>query len=238
MSILEDLLSEDLTTDRRRVIVSQVFDNSITDGSIVYPDHSGITRTLGNTKSLLEFYNLVRQAKDDYESRAGTLDRNKIIFTEEEPDIESETETITFSLIKRVPGSFGRGAPFEASVKNLKPVLRETGRDSENPGYNYAIHGYWYDNLVRFTCWARTQKSANRRAEWFEGFMEEYTWWYRMQGVSRILFWGRDADTTIETDNNKWYGRPFEYFVRTETLRVFSEKQIEEILIRLAVKRE
>jgi hypothetical protein len=36
-------------------------------------------------------------------------------------------------------------------------------------------------------------------------------------------------------NNNKWYGRPLDYFVRTETLRTFKEKTIEDILVNLKV---
>lgn len=235
-TILEDILGSDLSENNRRIIIRRVYDNLITNNTRQID--TSRSKTLGSAKSLLEFYNLVRQAKDDYETRANTLDVNKIIFTEEEPDVESETETVTFGLVKRAPGSFGQGSPFESNVKNLRPIQRESGSDTENPGYNYTIHGYWYDNLVRFTCWARSNKQANKRAEWFENLMEEYAWWFTINGVNRVLFWGRDSDIVTVIDNNKWYGRPLDYFVRTEKLRVFSEKQLEEVLIRLAVRQE
>lgn len=235
MSTLQDILNEDLTNNQQRILVQRVFENTITTSARTSLPRS---KTPGSAKSLLEFYDLVRLAKDDYETRQDISDEYKIIFTEEEPDIESETETITFGLVKRVPGAFGQGSPFEADVKNMRPVFRETGADVENPGYNYAVHGYWYDNIVKFTCWAQTNKAANTRAEWFESLMSEYDWWFKLQGVNRVLFWGRDADIVTVIDNNKWYGRPLNYFVRTEKLRVFSEKQMEEILIRLAVKTE
>lgn len=232
---LQDLLEEDISTNSQRVIVQRVFENLITSVARTPAPRS---KTPGSAKSLLEFYDLVRQVKDDYEARQNVRDEYKIIFTEEEPDVKSETETITFGLVKRVPGSFGQGAPFESDVKNMRPIFRESGADTENPGYNYVVHGYWYDNIVKFTCWARTNKVANARAEWFENMMSEYDWWFRIQGVSRVLFWGRDADIVTEIDNNKWYGRPLNYFVRTEKLRVFSEKQMEEIIVRLSVKNE
>jgi hypothetical protein len=115
---------------------------------------------------------------------------------------------------------------------------REEGDDKENPGYRYVIKGYWYDNLVRFTCWARSNKAANARAEWFEQLMQEYSWWYALQGVNRVLFWDRGSDIVSVVDGNKWYGRPIDFFVRTEKLRVFSEKELEQILIRLDVTTE
>ena len=112
-------------------------------------------------------------------------------------------------------------------------MTRESGTDAANPDYRYTVQGYWYDNLIRFTCWARTNKQANERANWFEDFMEDYTWWFRLQGVGRVLFWGRGEDDIVRDDENKWYGRPLDYFVRTEKLRRFEEKKLEEILIQL-----
>lgn len=234
MTNLQNLLNDVLLEENPRVIVSRVFSNSIADGTA--RRNLDRLKTPGNAKSLLEFYDLVRQAKDDYENRANTPDEYKIIYTEEEPDSGSDTETVTFSLVKREPGAFSQGKPFEGNVRNLKPMLREVGPDETNPGYNYAINGYWFDNVVKFTCWARTNKAANVRAMWFEAMMEDYMWWFRLQGTAQVLFWGRDADMVIEVDNNKWYGRPLNYFVRTESLRVFSEKQMEEIIVNLSTK--
>jgi hypothetical protein len=231
-SALQDLLSDDLTENDIRVVVQGIFDiNFVTEDN-------PRSKTLGRAKSLLEFYDLVRQAIDNYETRAGATQVNKVIFTEEEPDADSDTETITFSLISREPGSFSQGSTREGDVRNRRPIQRAEGEDSENPGYRYVETGFWYDNIVRFTCWARTNKAANARAEWFEDFMENYLWWFRMQGVSRLLFEGRRTDIVTVVDNNKWYGRPIDFFVRTEKIRTFSEKKIEQILIKLAVKEE
>ena len=232
-SILDDILDDDIKQERARIIVSNVFGNKIVNRAA---KDLPISKTAGASKSLEEFYDLVRQAKDNSEMRGNVPEENRIIFTEEEPDVESETETITFSLVKRMPGKFSQGAPFEGDVANLRPILREQGPDVENPGYNYAVSGYWHDNLVKFTCWARTNKTANARAKWFEDMMEDYSWWFSLSGVSRVIFWGRDSDIVTTIDNNKWYGRPLNYFVRTEKLKVYSEKQMEEMLIQLTVK--
>lgn len=231
-SILQDILVDDLKENDIRVKVEQIFDINFQQ------DLNPRSTTPGNSKSLLEFYDLVRQAINDYETRAGTLTVNKVIFTEEEPDADSDTETITFSLIARNPGSFSQGTTGEGRIKNRRPIQRDVGEDLENPGYKYVTNGFWYDNIVRFTMWARTNKVANVRAEWFEDFMENYIWWFRLQGVNRVLFEQRNADILTVVDNNKWYGRPIDFFVRTEKLRTFSEKKIEEILIKLAVKEE
>lgn len=233
-SLLQDLLNTELTEADVRVLVRSIFENSLVD-----PDAKripGKSKTLGDAKSLNEFYELVGQAIDNYEKRAGVSAEKKVIYTEEEPDTSSRTETVTFSLMSREPGSFSQGAPLEGKVRNLRPMFREEGDDPENPGYRYMVLGYWYDNVVRLTCWARTNKTANARAEWLEGLMEEYSWWYKAQGVDRVIFLGRHADIVVNVDGNKWYGRPIDYFVRTEQLRVFKEKTIEQIVIDYTIK--
>jgi hypothetical protein len=65
--------------------------------------------------------------------------------------------------------------------------------------------------------------------------MEEYTWYFRYSGVNRIFYQGRGREIVREFHNNKIYGRPIDYFVRTEKLRVMSQKTMEEILIHLAM---
>lgn len=231
-SVLQDLLRPELVASTPRVTVQQVTHMVLNRAS---GDSTPRSKTLGKAKSLLEFYALVRQAIDDYEKRASVPPELRINFTEEEPDAKTEAETITFSLFRREPGGFGQGAPFEPSVRNLRPIIREDIDDPCNPGYRKIVLGYWHDNIVRYTCWARTNKAANARAKWFEDMMEEYSWWFALQGVSRVIYWGQQKDVMINVDNNRWYGRPIDYFVKTETLHTYSEKELEQILVRLAV---
>jgi hypothetical protein len=236
-SLLQDLLKDELLDQNKvRIVVRDVFSNSLVD-----PDFKRVTpisfKTPEKSTSLSGFYDLVYQAINNYESRSNISDSNKIVFTEEEPDVNAKSETITFSLLKREPGAFSQGAPFEGNIKNLRPMFREEGNDKDNPGYRYMVLGYKHDNLVRFTCWARTNKQANFRAEWFEGFMEEYAWFFKAQGIERVLFQGRSADIVTEINGNKWYGRPLDFFVRTESIRIFTEKAIEEILVNLKVQK-
>ena len=238
MSDLLDILSEELSREEAKIVVQRVFDFENTRGITPPVAERGRATTLGSAKSLLEFYDLVRRAVNDYENRAGTTQANLVTFTEEEPDVNSDTETIVFSLMERLPGQFAQGEPMSRDHVNLRPMFREEYDDPDNAGYRCLINGYYYDNVVRFVCWARTNKAANARAEWFEEMMEEYSWWFKLQGVDRVLFWGRKADLVTTVNENKWYGRPIDYFVRTEKTRMFREKTLEDILIRLTTKRE
>lgn len=232
---IEDILDEELTENNIRVTVERIFDMEIGK------DIAGLaskSRTPRGAKSLTEVYDTIRKVIEDLERRTGVPEANRVTFTEEEPDNKAQTEIVTFSLVRREPGAFGQGAPFESKVRNMRPILREEEDDAEHPGYRIATTGYWHDNIIRLTCWAQTNKAANARANWLENLLDEYAWFFKAEGVDRFLFWERNSDIMRTIDNNKWYGRPLDYFVRTETLRAFSEKKIEEILLKVVTKQE
>ena len=236
-SILQDLLSKSLVNGPANHITVQ----EVTDSMIhrAYAEHhASLLTTSGAAKNLLEVQDLIRQAIEDYEMREKTTAQSKVNYTAEEPEIDSRTETVTYSLVKREPGGFGQGGPFESQVRNLRPVLREVKDDPTNPGYRLITLGYWHENIIRLTCWAKTNKAANARALWLENLMEDYTWWFVLSGVNRILYNGQGADLVVNTNNNRFYGRPLEYYVKTETIRVYSEKTLEEILIKLKVSQQ
>jgi hypothetical protein len=66
--------------------------------------------------------------------------------------------------------------------------------------------------------------------------MEEYAWWFTMQGCQRVIYYGQETDLVTQVNENKWYGRPINFFVKTEKLRTFKEKTLHEIYIKLAAK--
>lgn len=218
----------------RRQVTSQVFEG-IRHASVDGTDGSARSRTPGKAKNYFEFLDLVSKALKDYQTRQGVPEEKMITLSWESPDLNKTTETIAIGLVKRVPGSFAEGSPFEGSVQNLRPILREVKQDSNHPGYRNLYLGYIHDNLIQFTCWALTNKEAITRSFWFEDFMNKYTWFFRVSGVARVLFMEQSQDIFTETEGKKFYGRPLNYFVRTETIDIISEKQIEEIGIDISV---
>lgn len=187
----------------------------------------------GASKNYFQFFELVDKALIDYQSRLGSPNLVKLSW--EEPDEILDTEIISISLLSREPGRFDQGAPLEGSVKQLKPVLRESKSDPNNPGYKKAILGKWNDNVVRFTCWAKTNKEAIQRSFWFEDFMNKYNWFFVISGVPRVIFYKQAEDTVINNQGKKLYGRPLIFYVKTEEITEISEKEIDEISINLRV---
>lgn len=232
-SILDNILDPELLEDDRRVLVRTLFENA--HNEFIKEPSPGRLRSHGTAKSLLGFYTLVEQALHDYQLREGVPLEKHIIYTAEDPDVTAVTETIAYGLIRRGPGNFGKGQPFDGSTKNLRPIQRETVEDKENPDYKQTILGYVHDNIVRFICWSRTSDTANKRAKWFEEFMSDYNWWFTLQGVKRVFYSGQGQDLNIDIGGNKWRGRPIDFYVATEDIRIFSEKRFEEIVLNLRV---
>lgn len=233
----QDILPTSLTSNQEKIKVEV--------GSL----YATITRDVVNTtqqtpgqvKNIIQVMDLIKVAIEDYENRSDLIEDAKVIVTYEMPDeeldkllIERKAKAIiSIALTRREPGSYSQGAPFEGRVKNLRPILRQEVEDTENPGYRRAILGYFFDNVITLTVWARTNKTANSVALWLESLMDEYTWFFRYSGTNRILYWGRPSEKIIDVDNNRYYGRPIDYFVRTERLTSLSQKELESLVIRM-----
>ena len=233
------LLRTDLINDstlleepnRIKVIAEEHFNLIITQAEQVQNRQA----SLYAAKDIIEVMDLIRQIILDYEDRTKVSEDGKINVVYEKPDVELEAETIAINFRDRVPGAFSQGAPKEGKVRNRRPILVDYLDDPDNPGYKRGVLLYFYDNTIRLTAWARTNKQANARAIWLENLIEEYTWFLTLSGVGRIFFEGWGPNETIEINGNRYYGRPIDYFVRTQKRWNISQKTLEEIYIRLAI---
>jgi len=229
-----DILDDEITTEQKRVrvIAETQFMTIVNNATVI----NNKTTTPNPSKNIIEAMDLIKSAVESYELREHASKDAKINITYAYPDTNIDLETISICLEERSPGMHSQGSPSRrGAVKNLRPLLRETIEDPSNPGYKRAILGYFYDNTLSLTCWARTNKAANDRALWLENVMEEYTWFFAISGVNRVLYQGRGREIVREVGNNKLYGRPIDYFIRTEKLRVVSQKKLEEIIVYMAL---
>lgn len=228
MTELLDNLNPALLEEEPRFIVNKIVSGIVSSSINV----RGASRTPGASKNISEFYSLVKEAIDHVENVGDVSDEMKVDFTRDYDLNEMQKEIITYSLKKRQPGDFSQNEPFGPSpVKNYKPIFREEVEDEDNPGYKKLIFGYWYDNMVEFTCYGRTNKEADDRALWFENFMANYLWFFRYSGVNRVLYLGRGEETSEESDGYTMFGRSIKFFVRTEEISVVSEKAIEQVVV-------
>ncbi len=190
-----------------------------------------------NAKTLDDTIDFVERAIRDYERREHVTADRKVNFSYEDPNKPEDLELITVepSLIK--PGAYEKTHPTQSSatIRNLAPTMREELQDPDHPGYHRLILGYFYDNWLTFTCWARTGKAAHNRATWLENLIEEYAWFFTAAGIQRIIYQGRGKKITRDIHNNLIVGYPLEYYVRTERLINVSEKTLEQVIIELDV---
>lgn len=220
---------DELKVNPYRIKVSATF-----DGIIDRADNNKSV-TPGTAKNYFQFCQLVKTVLDDYQERIDSP--NKASLTWEDPDKDSVTPCISISLVRREPGRFSQGAPLEGSVKQLRPVVRESKIDPTSPGYRKVILGKWHDNIVRFTCWSQSNKEAIELSFFFEEMMDKYSWFFKASGVDRVIYQGQGEDILVNNDGKKLYGRPILYYVKTEELTEHSEKELEEVYIDLLVNR-
>ena len=197
-------------------------------------DLDGRSRQPHEAKDLSSFYQYVKDAIDDTQTDEGITTENKIILTEDYPANDMVTETISLGLVSRTPAGLGSGRPFQGHFKELRPGIRGLVDDPERPGHKMIIYGQQYENEVRFTCWAKTNKQANLRALWFEDLMKKYAWYYKYMGIMEVLFLRRDEDLVLDSggQGNLIHGRPMLYYVRTERLTYLSEPTIRRVILR------
>lgn len=238
--------------ERIKIIAEQQFELLTRQASTV----DGRLQTPFPSKDINEVYELIRNVILDYHTRENKNSETKLDVVYENPDrrigilsdgqvvyqtdiggaINLDFEIISISLESRNPGMFSQGRPGESEIRNRKPILRQIVEDPENPGYKRAIFGQWYDNEITLTCWARTNKEANARSLWLENVMEEYAWYFSISGVNRLMYQRRRGDKTTVINGNRFYGRPLDYFVRTEKITETSQKKLEEIVINMALR--
>lgn len=199
------------------------------------------SRTVYPAKNIFEVMDLIKTAVEEYEDHEDKVEDARVLVLYGDPDERIETidadkvpqGVISLDLNRREPGAFGRGPPFEAKVHNLKPIIRGEEEDPDNPGYRRALLGYYYDNIVRATCWARTNKTSNTLLIWLETVMQTMDWWFRFSGAARVIYWGLGKNRVLDVDGQKYYGREIDFFVRTEKIVAVSQKKLERLNIKL-----
>lgn len=149
------------------------------------------------------------------------------------------TDTVEYSIRRSEPGTVGK-RPFDRERQAL-PLLREPEmEDIVDAGYVVESSGWWFDNIVQFDCFARTNDRLHGRrldnggrvkglVEWFQDFMQKYRWVFLWNGIQQILEWQGLEDAPIERFRNDMVHRPLLFYVRTERLSFARIRRIEQI---------
>lgn len=123
--------------------------------------------------------------------------------------------TVVVEMRRQEPGTVGK-RPFDM-MKEAKPRVRETYKHPDDPlNYSVQVRGQWYDNILRFTCYDKTNFGAERLISWFNDFLYKYAWVFKKNGIQEMLFWQRRADENISSWRDDIVGYPVEWYFRTE----------------------
>lgn len=126
-------------------------------------------------------------------------------------------EAVTYIVTRSVPGTVDASRPFEG-VRNMKPKFRESVEDPLDPVLYLETDGWFFDNLVRFDCWSKTNAQAVKILNWFEDFILRHTWIFEVYGITKVLYWGRDEDEEIGVYRNDVTKRSITFYFKTERL--------------------
>lgn len=142
-------------------------------------------------------------------------------------------DTVTFTVKRRETGTIGRH-PFDPPTE-IKPRIREHLVDPDYPDCHIMVMGQWFDNLIQFDCWSKTNNRVDSLIDWFEDFMYKYTWVWKKNGVNEILYWMRMPDE----ERSKWRTdlsvRTVLYYFKTEKIVTVREHDFEQLDLYLEV---
>ncbi len=145
-----------------------------------------------------------------------------------EKTVKTWVDTITFRVKRKEPGTIGKH-PFDPPTE-IKPRVRQYVIDPDYDDCHVMVLGQWFDNLLQFDCWAKTNSRADDLIEWFEDFMYRYTWVWKKNGVNEILYWMRTQDEEVSKWRNDLSARTVLYYFKTEkivTIREHDFKQLD-----------
>jgi len=236
MVLRDDILPESLTQEQS-VVVERIMDNfanNVLEPSTRYPNDGKRLRQPKPAQDIDGFTDLVLRVIQEQQNLDEVPLANRVKFIQDFSPDDLETEIITFGLLRRMPSSMSQGQHYNQKVREVKPRIRGIDDDPTRPGYKIVTMGQKFENEILLTCWAKTNKQANKRARWLEDTLRNWTWYIRYEGVEDFYFLGQDEDLALKIDstNNVLMGRPMRYYVRTERLSHVLEPTIHKIVVK------
>jgi len=142
-------------------------------------------------------------------------------------------DTITYGVKRREAGTISKH-PFDPPTE-IKPRVRQYIVDPDYPDHHIKILGQWFDNLIQFDCWTKTNNRADSLIEWLEDFMYKYTWVWKKNGVNEVLYWMRTQDEEVSKWRNDLSLRTVLYYFRTEKIITIREHDFKQLDLYLQV---
>lgn len=175
-----------------------------------------------------DFFPLVHKILIARQNAEGIQQDKQVLFVEEDPPDLLNTETITFYLQTRVPGSITQGPAGSGGHREVRHHLRAEENHPDFPGEKMLTFGKFYDNVVKFNIYARTNNQARQRLLWFTQAMDLYQWYFFMNGF-RVIEEGVGQRERPEVGGLKITKYPVSFYVRTEDTRRLGTQELKQV---------
>lgn len=189
------------------------FESSIKARDIYNFDMSAF---LPNEKPLTleRFFKITADILEDHQKKAGIIVDERVLLSEEHPPDyfgDDEDEIITWRVLNREPANMDTKAQNRPQRKSSYYYNLQS---SEWPNKVVLVESRPVDHKIEFTCWAKTNRLANKRAIWFEKLMISNSWAFEVQGAERFLWLNRGPDMYTTHQQQRLFGRPLNFMLR------------------------
>jgi hypothetical protein len=141
------------------------------------------------------------------------------------------TPTVTSLLVRQEPGTIGK-REFDPA-KMAKPKVAGYEPDPFDPiSYSLELQWQYFENIIQFDCWSPLNEEADRLADWFQTFMNLYTWVLKLAGVAEIRYWQRRADLAVpQSFRDALPRRSLQYYFRTNMVTPVRKRNLTQVHI-------
>ena len=194
------------------------------------------TVTLGSRSgtgyTIDDFFKLVKEVVLVRQNTENVPESHRVLFLEDEPPEDLDTEAITFDLITREPGLISRGSAGSNGVREVTSQIRSVTDDTTSPGQKIVEHGRHYDHLIEFYAYARSPHVARQRVLWLEGVINSFYWLFFFYGF-KVIENGITKKEKVKIGNLTLFRYPLSFFVRCDSLHYKYSQELREILIKI-----
>lgn len=184
---------------------------------------------------LIDFFKLVENVIKTKQKFENIATDKRLLFLTEDPEEVINTEAITFDLIDRKPGLMKQGSVQSDGIREVIPHLRETIPHPEHINEKIVTFGQFFDNIIVFNIYSRTNINALNRVLWFEGLINSFKWYFSAHGINRVIELNVGKKEIVIITNLKLIKYPIFYFVRTEDISTFTTQQLKQIAIKVDI---
>lgn len=162
---------------------------------------------------------------------------------------------ITWGVVRSEPGTVSQDEPFRGT-RELKARTREfiahysdagrsriVGQDNTiikaftNNFAHMKMKAQYFDNLVQYNIWSKSNYEAERITEWFmEEYMDNYIGMFREAGIVNMYFDRRVRDDIISQMKNGYHVRSVLYYIRTERVKPEFIGPIKQVTLNISVE--